>query len=51
MRSIHAFQIDSALQAIDALGRDGLTVVDAGDSSGISAYLKALYRQAGSNGW
>ena len=43
MRSIHAFQIDSALQAIDALGRDGLTVVDVGDSSGNhGAYLKAL---------
>ena len=52
MRSIHAFQIDSALQAIDALGRDGLTVVDVGDSSvNHGAYLKARYRQAGSNGW
>ena len=43
MRSIHAFQIDSALQAIDAVGGNGLTVVDVGDSSGNhGAYLKSL---------
>lgn len=43
MRSNHAFQIDSALQAINALGGDGLTVVDVGDSSGNHGkYLKAL---------
>lgn len=43
MRSIHAFQIDSALQAMESLGGDHLTVVDVGDSSGNhGAYLKAL---------
>ncbi len=43
MRSIHAFQIDSALGALDALGGRALTVVDVGDSSGNhSAYLKKL---------
>ena len=43
MRSIHAFQIDSALQALNGLGGDRLTVVDVGDSSGNhGAYLKAL---------
>ncbi len=43
MRSIHAFQIDSALQALESLGGDRLTVVDVGDSSGNhGAYLKAI---------
>lgn len=43
MRSIHAFQIDSALQALQTIDGDGLTVVDVGDSSGNhGAYLKAL---------
>jgi hypothetical protein len=43
MRGIHAFQIDSTLQALDLLEGRALTVVDVGDSSGNhGAYLQAL---------
>lgn len=43
MRSIHAFQIDSALRALASLGGSALTVVDVGDSSGNhGTYLKTL---------
>lgn len=44
-RGMHAFQIQAIMDALDALGRDGLTVVDIGDSSGNHArYLKELSR-------
>lgn len=43
MRGLHAFQIDAALDALDAVGRTNLVVADIGDSSGAhAAYLKAL---------
>lgn len=43
MRGIHAFQVGCILKALDHLGRDGLTLVDVGDSSGNhSAYVRAL---------
>jgi hypothetical protein len=43
MRSIHAFQIDSTLQALDSLSARALTVVDVGDSSGNHcAYLQTI---------
>ena len=43
MRSIHAFQVDCALQAMDMIGGRGLTVVDVGDSSGNHGiYLQSM---------
>lgn len=43
MRGLHAFQVQAALDALEAVGGDGLTVVDVGDSSGNhAAYIKAL---------
>lgn len=43
MRSNHAFQVDSALQAMADIGGEKLTVVDVGDSAGThTTYLKAL---------
>ena len=43
MRSVHAFQVDSALRAMADIGRDDLKVVDVGDSAGShAAYLKTL---------
>jgi len=43
MRGLHAFQTSCALEAIKHLDRQGLTIVDLGDSSGNhAAYLRAL---------
>lgn len=43
MRGNHAFQIDSALRALEEIGGNDLTLVDLGDSSGNHCqYLKAL---------
>lgn len=43
MRSLHAFQVRTALEAIDHIGKEGLVLADIGDSSGNHArYLKAI---------
>ena len=43
MRGLHTFQVSSALEAIDWLDRQNITVVDLGDSSGNhAAYIRAL---------
>jgi len=43
MRGLHAFQVRCALDALNALDGDGLTLTDIGDSSGHHAeYLRAL---------
>ena len=43
LRSLHAFQVQCLLEALDLIGRDNLTLADIGDSSGNHAiYLKAL---------
>jgi len=43
LRSLHAFQVQCLLEALDLIARDNLTVADIGDSSGNHAiYLKAL---------
>lgn len=45
MRGLHAFQIQCTLDALDAIGRDGLVVADLGDSSGNhSRYVRELAR-------
>lgn len=45
MRGLHAWQVRTALAAIDHVGGDGLVLADIGDSSGNHAvYLKALAR-------
>jgi len=42
-RALHAFQVRMLLKAIDAVGGDGLTVADIGDSSGThSLYMRHL---------
>jgi len=43
MRGMHAFQVRCMLDAVSAVGKQGLTILDIGDSSGTHAcYLKAL---------
>lgn len=43
MRGLHAFQMRSALDALESVGGDGLVVADIGDSSGNhAAYIHAL---------
>lgn len=43
MRALHAWQVRTALEALDHLAGDGLVLADIGDSSGNHAlYLKAL---------
>jgi 2-polyprenyl-3-methyl-5-hydroxy-6-metoxy-1,4-benzoquinol methylase len=46
MRTVHAWQVQCVLRALDSIAGDQLTVVDIGDSAGThAAYLRALAPQ------